>query len=315
MGVTVVGRPCNNDSHTWGVDGGKHTRLEWRFVALKGRELEGSTDCLNSVVSHPDCLDWAHQRTALCVCVWVRRCISGISPRLCLGGTSQRSWGFLGGWVGGFGGGGWFTQNKILQIFGRPGVCSQLLWMPCDLDSPWHDATSPLFYLIPPSLPHRPFHLEMFQSGQERGASPTRPFTAYGFNFWARRNISFFPLIPPQPTLLISLKSSGPPGREWGAGRGCFRGNLVMSAHSPASRCFISFLLALLLCIVACETCYREILFFFILETQRALLSPPRFHPGISSPTPPPPKPLAGLVFANPAASLPHVVHFGIINH
>lgn len=40
-----------------------------------------------------------------------------------------------------------------------------------------------------------------------------------------------------------------------------------MSAHSPASRCFISLLLALLLCIMLCESCYRKIFFFFFLKT------------------------------------------------
>lgn len=79
-----------------------------------------------------------------------------------------------------------------------------------------------------------------------------------------------------------------------------------MSAHSPASRCFISFLLVVLLCVVPCESCYREIFFFFVLETP-LLCSLPLISIQVF------PHPWQVQFFANPAASSPHV-HIGIID-
>lgn len=136
----------------------------------------------------------------------------------------------------------------------------------------WLTLTRCLLPPPPPHLPSLPLTAPPTQRCSSLAKSEGRPVHArppHMVSISEQGEIFHFfpPNSSPPRTLSISLKSSGSPGRELGAGRRCLRGNLVMSAHSPASRCFISFLLALLLWIAPCESCYREIFFFFILET------------------------------------------------
>lgn len=144
--------------------------------------------------------------------------------------------------------------------------------------------------------------------GQERGASPTRPSTAHGFNFLARSNFSFFSptssFHPPSPFLWSPLVLQG----RSGGGEGLLQRK---SGHVSTFSCLT--LLYFPFTRLVARSCYIEIFSVFWRRACSALS--PSF-PSRYSPHPPtPPKPLAGLVFANPAASPPHVGHFGIINH
>lgn len=86
----------------------------------------------------------------VCVCVSVRCHISGLSPPHCLERTSQ--------------GDPRLPKTKFPRFLAA-GLCVVSSCLPCDLDSPWHDAILPL--LSPPT-----FLSGDVSSGSAKGVSP-----------------------------------------------------------------------------------------------------------------------------------------------